>query len=158
MGTACTAGWLIYGITGNLKLIWVANLIGLALLIWITRLVLVFGSEIILKRHIRIPILFSALLLLVSTQSTKPIGLICMLVSFITPVPQVIRVFKDLNLKGLSILTYVNAIVVHLSWIQYGLHNHDPNVIFPNLFGMSIAFTLLFRVVKSRRLIKTQKN
>jgi mannose-P-dolichol utilization defect protein 1 len=154
LGTTCTAGWLIYGITENLELIWVANLIGLALLIWITRLVLIFGSEIILKKHIRIPILFSALLLLVSTKSTEPIGLICMIVSFATPLPQVIRVFKDLNLKGLSKLTYVNAIVVHLSWIQYGLSNNDPNVLFPNLYGMSIAFILLFRVIKSRRLIK----
>ena len=78
MGTTCTLGWLIYGVLNDLPLVWVVNLAGLALLIWITKLFMVFSTEIILKNHLRIPIIFSTFLLLVATQSIKPIGLICM--------------------------------------------------------------------------------
>lgn len=151
MGTTCTLGWLIYGVANNLPLVWVVNLAGLVLLVWITKLFLDFSTEIILKNHLRIPIIFSAFLLLVATQSIKPIGLICMIISFTSPLPQLRRAFKDLHLTGLSLLTYVNAIIVHIAWITYGLQNTDPNIIYPNIYGMSIAIALFIRVIRSRR-------
>ena len=151
MGTTCTLGWLIYGVLNDLPLVWVVNLAGLALPIWITKLFMVFSTEIILKNHLRIPIIFSTFLLLVATQSIKPIGLICMVISFTSPIPQLRRAFKDLHLTGLSLLTYVNAIIVHIAWITYGLQNVDPNIIYPNIYGMTIAITLFFRIIRSRR-------
>ncbi len=150
MGIAATVGWLFYGITNNMWLIWVANFIGLALLIWIAKLFTKLSSDIQLKSFTYLSLPYGVVLILLSNQSTIPIGLVCSLVSLIGPLQQVVRVFKDLHLLGLSATTYVNAIFVHISWIVYGLRLNDPYIIFPNSYGISIASLLLFRIVKSR--------
>jgi uncharacterized protein with PQ loop repeat len=93
---------------------------------------------------------YGVVLLLLSNQSTISIGLVCSLISLIGPLQQVVRVFKDLNLRGLSATTFVNAIIVHTSWIVYGFRINDPYIIFPNFYAISIASLLLFRIVKSR--------
>ena len=150
MGIAATLGWLIYGITNNLGLIWIANLTGLVLLIWIAQLFTKLSSDIQLKSFGYISLPYGVVLLLLSNQSTISIGLVCSLISLIGPLQQVVRVFKDLNLRGLSATTFVNAIIVHTSWIVYGLRINDPYIIYPNFYGITIASLLLFRIVKSR--------
>lgn len=150
MGIAATLGWLIYGITNNLGLIWIANLTGLVLLIWIAQLFTKLSSDIQLKSFGYLSLPYGVVLLLLSNQSTISIGLVCSLISLIGPLQQVVRVFKDLNLRGLSATTFVNAIIVHTSWIVYGLRINDPYIIFPNFYAISIASLLLFRIVKSR--------
>lgn len=150
MGIAATLGWLIYGITNNLGLIWIANLTGLVLLIWIAQLFTKLSSDIQLKSFGYISLPYGVVLLLLSNQSTISIGLVCSLISLIGPLQQVVRVFKDLNLRGLSATTFVNAIIVHTSWIVYGLRINDPYIIFSNFYAISIASLLLFRIVKSR--------
>lgn len=150
MGIAATLGWLIYGITNNLGLIWIANLTGLVLLIWIAQLFTKLSSDIQLKSFGYLSLPYGVVLLLLSNQSTISIGLVCSLISLIGPLQQVVRVFKDLNLRGLSATTFVNAIIVHTSWIVYGLRINDPYIIFSNFYAISIASLLLFRIVKSR--------
>jgi len=150
MGIAATLGWLIYGITNNLGLIWIANLTGLVLLIWIAQLFTKLSSDIQLKSFGYLSLPYGVVLLLLSNQSTISIGLVCSLISLIGPLQQVVRVFKDLNLRGLSATTFVNAIIFHTSWIVYGLRINDPYIIFPNFYAISIASLLLFRIVKSR--------
>ena len=150
MGIAATLGWLIYGITNNLGLIWIANLTGLVLLIWIAQLFTKLSSDVQLKSFTYLPLPYGIVLLLLTNQSTISIGLVCSLISLIGPLQQVVRVFKDLNLRGLSATTFVNAIIVHTSWIVYGLRINDPYIIFPNFYAISIASLLLFRIVKSR--------
>ena len=150
MGIAATLGWLIYGITNNLGLIWIANLTGLVLLIWIAQLFTKLSSDIQLKSFGYLSLPYGVVLLLLSNQSTISIGLVCSRISLIGPLQQVVRVFKDLNLRGLSATTFVNAIIVHTSWIVYGLRINDPYIIFSNFYAISIASLLLFRIVKSR--------
>ena len=150
MGIAATFGWLFYGIINYLWLISVANVIGLALLIWIAKLFTNLSSDVQLKSFAYISLPYGFVLLLLAKQSTIPIGLVCSLVSLIGPLQQVVRVFKDLHLLGLSATTYVNAIIVHISWIVYGLRLNDPYIIYPNFYGITIASLLLFRIVQSR--------
>ncbi len=150
MGIAATFGWLFYGIINYLWLISVANVIGLALLIWIAKLFTNLSSDVQLKSFAYISLPYGFVLLLLAKQSTIPIGLVCSLVSLIGPLQQVVRVFKDLHLLGLSATTYVNAIIVHISWIVYGLRLNDPYIIYPNFYGITIATLLLFRIVQSR--------
>lgn len=150
MGIAATFGWLFYGIVNYLWLISVANVIGLALLIWIAKLFTNLSSDVQFKSFTYISLPYGFVLLLLAKQSTIPIGLVCSLVSLIGPLQQVVRVFKDLHLLGLSATTYVNAIIVHISWIVYGLRLNDPYIIYPNFYGITIASLLLFRIVQSR--------
>lgn len=150
MGITATVGWLFYGITNNLWLISVANVIGLALLIWIAKLFTNLSSDVQLKSFAYLSLPYGFVLLLLTNQSTISIGLVCSLMSLIGPLQQVVRVFKDLHLLGLSATTYLNAIIVHISWIVYGLRLNDPYIIFPNFYGISIASLLLFRIVQSR--------
>ena len=150
MGIAATVGWLFYGITNNLWLISLATVIGLALLIWIAKLFTKLSSDVQLKSFTYLPLPYGIVLLLLTNQSTISIGLVCSLMSLIGPLQQVVRVFKDLHLLGLSATTYVNAIIVHISWIVYGLRLNDPYIIYPNFYGITIASLLLFRIVKSR--------
>ncbi|PHX93604.1 MAG: hypothetical protein CK542_03475 [Acidimicrobium sp.] len=150
MGIAATVGWLFYGMTNNLWLMSVANVIGLALLIWIAKLFTNLSSDVQLKSFTYLPLPYGFVLLLLANQSTISIGLVCSLLSLIGPLQQVVRVFKDLHLLGLSATTYVNALIVHISWIVYGLRLNDPYIIFPNLYGISIASLLLLRIVQSR--------
>jgi len=150
MGITATFGWLIYGISSNLWLISLANVIGIVLLIWIANLFTKVDAQVQFRSFVFLPLGYSIALLLLSSQSTFLVGLICSLVSSIGPLFQVVRVFKDLNLFGLSATTYINAILVHISWIFYGFQKSDPFVFLPNFYGISIASLLLLRILKSR--------
>lgn len=150
MGIAAAVGWIVYGITSNLWLVSVASVIGLALLIWTAILCKKLSSEVQLKSFTFLSLLYGFVLLLLTNQSTISIGLVCVLVSSIGPLLQIVRVFKNLHLFGLSAATYVNAIIIHISWIVHGLSHNDPYIIFTNSYGFLVAFIVLFRVVQSR--------
>jgi len=161
LGIASSAGWLTYGISSKLWVIYVANAVGISLLIWIAFLVLRVGTQLSTKSFfgtcVLMPLFCGVALLSIDSHSEISIGLLCSLFSIIGPFMQVVRVFKDLNLFGLSAPTYGNAIIIHSGWFTYGLSISDPYVIFPNLYGFSIASLILFRIVKSRRSLEILK-
>lgn len=150
MGVAATVGWTVYGITSNLWLVSVASVIGLALLIWTAILCKKLTSEIQLKSITYLSLLYGFVLILLASQSTISMGLVCVLVSSIGPLLQIVRVFKNQHLFGLSAATYVNAIIIHISWIVHGLSHNDAYIIFTNSYGLLVAFVVLLRVVQSR--------
>jgi uncharacterized protein with PQ loop repeat len=150
MGLTATLGWAVYGVANNLWLHTVANILGFALLAYLAKLFTNLNSDVQMRSFGLFLLPYSLVLLFLANQSRISIGLVCFLVSAIGPMRQVVRALRDLNLLGLSAMTYVNGITIHASWIIYGFEHNDLFTILPNFYGLTIASLLLFRIVQSR--------
>lgn len=76
------------------------------------------------------------------------------LVTMVSPLSTVIRVFKLGDSNAMSLPFIAMSLISSLAWTGYGWEKHDQHIVIPNLIGViiSIAQLLLYYAFQPRRM------
>lgn len=127
-GTSCAVslGWAAYGIITDQHYVVLASGIMAGFFFLITLAALRFGRS---AREFRIaPIWFAALLAATVFSGKVGLGLLLSISALISNMPQIRVAFKEENLSGLSLGTWLLALSGGLVWGCYGILQHDLTI------------------------------
>jgi MtN3 and saliva related transmembrane protein len=148
-GLAGSMLWLAYGIMKHDAAVWFSNTSFMT-----AQSIIIF----MVYRHGRIPrlIIFrsvAALLLSaygLSFLSAPTVGVMAIIISGSSCVPQLIYVFKNENLHGISLMSYGTTIAACTSWAVYGVVVSDIMVSLQNFFTIPVLSFIMLKAWRWR--------
>jgi len=141
--------WLTYGILQGEAAIWFSNISFIVAQSIIISVVYRHG-KIPRQVLVRVGAALFALALLLTQVSATPVGFVAIAVSGSSIVPQLIHVIRTENLHGISISSYLIAILNCSSWLIYGFIITDPMVSAQNFFAIPIIMYITFKAYRWR--------
>lgn len=76
----------------------------------------------------------------------EAIGFVASIITAITLIPQVLKVYKEKSIKGLSLITIILQFAGALSWLIYAYYINSPSLFITSIFIMvSSALLILAR-------------
>ena len=141
--------WLTYGILQGDAAIWFSNISFIVAQSIIISVVYRHG-KIPRQVLVRVGAALFALALLLTQVSATPVGFVAIAVSGSSIVPQLIHVIRTENLHGISISSYLIAILNCSSWLIYGIIITDPMVSAQNFFAIPIIMYITFKAYRWR--------
>jgi MtN3 and saliva related transmembrane protein len=141
--------WLTYGILQGDAAIWFSNISFIVAQSIIISVVYRHG-KIPRQVLVRVGAALFALALLLTQVSATPVGFVAIAVSGSSIVPQLIHVIRTENLHGISISSYLIAILNCSSWLIYGFIITDPMVSAQNFFAIPIIMYITFKAYRWR--------
>lgn len=147
-GTTCVVslGWMTYGLITHQPFVALASGFMASLFLVITIVALRLGRS---AREFRIaPVWLVALTLATAFFGKVGLGLLLSISALISNVPQIRVAYREENLSGLSMGTWILTLSAGLVWFFYGLLQHDLTIIVSTLLqsttsGIIIALKIL---------------
>jgi uncharacterized protein with PQ loop repeat len=148
-GLAGSMLWLAYGIMKHDTAVWFSNTSFMT-----AQSIIIF----MVYRHGRIPrliIIRSVAALLLSAYglsflSAPAVGIMAIIISGSSCVPQLIYVFKNENLHGISLVSYGTTIAACTSWAIYGVVVSDIMVSLQNFFTIPVLSFIMLKAWRWR--------
>lgn len=127
-GTTCVVslGWTTYGIITHQPMVALASGFMSTLFFIITIIALRFGRSV---REFRVaPFWLAALFMAAVFFGKTGLGLLLSISALISNVPQIRVAYKEENLSGLALGTWVLTLSAGLVWLLYGFLQHDVTI------------------------------
>lgn len=161
--------WIIYGFAINIKQIKVCHSFGVIFsLIWLWIYLIHFGKKKFTQAMI-LTILLSVIsfstyiLLTIFITDKQVIGEVCFIVcsiSYMSPIQLIIKVINSKNYNLFPLYSIIISSVGYSSWTIFGLFIFNPNIIIPNIVGLTISLVqiILYRVYKNKTPLTEELN
>ncbi len=138
-------GWAAYGLlTGQTYVVLATGSSGLIFAI-ITVMALRYGRSV---REFRVAPLWLVVLLVTGfTFGTDVLGIILALSALVSNIPQILVAYREDNLHGLSLGTWLLSLSDGLVWGTYALLQHDVSIIASGAFQSTTSALIVARII-----------
>ena len=141
--------WLSYGILHHDVAVWGSNcsfIVAQSLIISVTYR----HGKIPRSTLVRVALAVAAVLLVFTRLPAGFVGIVAILVSGSSVLPQLVHVIRTDNLHAISLASYALTILSTLSWLTYGFVVDDPMLSVQNFFVIPIFAFIMVKAWKWR--------
>ncbi|MBI3151849.1 MAG: PQ-loop repeat-containing protein [Chloroflexi bacterium] len=152
-GTSCivSLGWTVYGVVTNQPYVTLASGIMAGIFFIITLVALQLGRSV---REFRIaPIWLAVLLVSGASFGKNGLGLMLSVSALVSNIPQIWVAYREVDLSGLSLGTWLLTLSGGLVWGLYGILQHDVTIV-ASAFFQSITSGIII-ILKTTRQFKS---
>ncbi len=152
-GTSCivSLGWTVYGVVTNQPYVTLASGIMTGIFFIITLVALQLGRSV---REFRIaPIWLAVLLVSGASFGKNGLGLMLSVSALVSNIPQIWVAYREVDLSGLSLGTWLLTLSGGLVWGLYGILQHDVTIV-ASAFFQSITSGIII-ILKTTRQFKS---
>lgn len=142
-------GWMVYGLlTGQTFVVLATGSSGLIFAI-ITVMALRYGRSL---REFRVAPLWLVVLLITGfVFGTDVLGIVLALSALVSNIPQILVAYREDNLTGLSLGTWLLSLSDGLVWGTYALIQHDIAIIASGAFQFTTSALIVVRILTQMR-------
>lgn len=149
-GTSCivSLGWTVYGVVTNQPYVTLASGIMVSIFFIITLVALRFGRSV---REFRVaPIWLAVLLVSGASFGKNGLGLMLSVSALVSNIPQIWVAYREADLSGLSLGTWVLTLSGGLVWGLYAILQHDVTIV-ASAFFQSITSGIVITLKTTRQ-------
>lgn len=149
-GTSCivSLGWTVYGVATNQPYVTLASGIMASIFFIITLVALRFGRSV---REFRVaPIWLVVLLVAGASFGKNGLGLMLSVSALVSNIPQIWVAYREADLSGLSLGTWLLTLSGGLVWGLYAILQHDVTIV-ASAFFQSITSGIIITLKTTRQ-------